>query len=79
MCLATMVMLTKTLRSIIHFVNDPEYIGASLNHVSNVSNRNDIYTMICHKVTSGQRKIIKQRCFSIDEEKYKTLITCLYR
>ena len=44
------------------FLNEPAHVGASFDYAVNSGAPNDIYVMICGRVTLGQRDIIKIRC-----------------
>ena len=54
------------------FVNDPEFIGATFNHIIEGTQKS-VYTMITGRVTPNQRTIVKRRC-AIETDKYKNLL-----
>ena len=54
------------------FINDPEYIGASFQHLVE-STKSKVYTMITGRMTVNQRQIVRQRC-EVDTEDYKKLL-----
>ena len=60
----------------VFFVNDPERVGATFNYMLQSGVANDMFVMICGRVTPSQREIIRRRVI-INAEKYKILFNWL--
>ena len=46
----------------VFFINDPEHVGQSFDFMLKSGTQPDMYVMICGRVTTTQREIIKRRC-----------------
>ena len=57
------------------FVNDPQHIGATFNHIVEGAGKS-VYTLISGRVTSSQREIIRRRT-EVNSDDYKRLLRWL--
>ena len=57
------------------FVNDPEHIGATFNHIVEGAEKS-VYTMISGRVTPSQRDIVRRRT-EVNTDEYKKLLRWL--